>query len=134
MIMKKVLIILLLPTLFLASCQNGSLIGLANPISNNDLGGAISTWGILDSAVIAYRGLPRCTITNNFSVTHICYKRSVLVTAQAYDNTANMAINKAVSFQRNNPTLDASSYISAAVTAVNTFKAFAQKNNLPGAV
>lgn len=112
-----------------------SLAGCAtfkNPISNNALGAAISTYGILDTAVIAYRGLPRCTVIKNFSATNICYKRSVLVQAQAYDAAANKAINNAVAFQRANPTLDASSYITAATTAVDTFKAFAVAANLPG--
>lgn len=125
--MKKFLVILL--ALSLAGCA-----AIKNPVSNNALGGAISTWGILDSAVIAYRGLPRCTVTNNFSITNVCYKRSVLVIAQNYDATAKAAINKAVDFQRNNPTLDASSYIDAALAAVDTFKSFAKQNNLPGVI
>ena len=103
-----------------------------NPVGNNTLAGAISTYGILDSAVIAYRGLPRCTKTADFSATNICYKRSVLVKAQAYDAAANTAINNAVSFQRSNPTLDASSYISAAIASVNTFKDFVHASQLPG--
>jgi len=52
-------------------------LGIKNPVSNNALGTAISTYGLIDSALIAYRGLPRCTITNNFSVTNVCHKRSV---------------------------------------------------------
>jgi len=133
--MKKLLaLFIILPTLFLASCQNGQIISVANPVSNNDLGGAISTLGILDSALIAYRGLPRCTILHNFSVTNICYKRSVLVIAKDYDAKANLAINKAVQFQRSNPTLDASSYITAAIAAVDVFKTFAKNNNLPGVI
>lgn len=125
--MKKILIVIL--TLNLSACAS-----INNPVSNNALGGAISSWGILDSAVIAYRGLPRCTVTNNFSLTNVCFKRSVLVVAQNYDAAAKAAINKAVDFQRNNPTLDASSYITAAIAAVDVFKSFAKQNNLPGVI
>lgn len=125
--MKRIIIII--SCLWLAGCAE---LGMKNPISNNTLGTAISTYGLLDSAVIAYRGLPRCTIANNFAITNVCYKRSVLVVAKNYDKTANDAINKAVAFQRSNPTLDASSYIDAAVAAVDTFKSFSQQNSLPG--
>lgn len=113
--------------LFLVGCA-----AIQNPVNNNALGTAISTYGILDTAVIAYRNLPRCTTTNNFSATNICHKRSVLVQAQAYDKAANSAINNAVNFQRNNPTLDAGSYINAATLAVATFKDFAVTAQLPG--
>jgi len=124
----------------LAALFSVLLIGLAlsgcasikNPVDNNTLGSAISTYGILQSSIIAYRGLPRCTTTNNFSATNVCYKRSVLVKAQAYDKAANTAINNAVEFQRNNPTLDAGSYVTAAVAAVQTFKDFAIAAQLPG--
>lgn len=128
-----------LVSLSLGGCQGGfgtftSAITnpIKNPVNNNALGGAISTYGILDTAVIAYRGLPRCTVNNNFSATNICHKRSVLVQAQKYDLAANTAINKAVDFQRTNPTLDATSYVNAALLAVATFKDFASVNNLPG--
>ena len=103
-----------------------------NPIGNKTLASAISTYGFLDTAVIAYRSLPRCTKTDNFSITNICYKRSVLLQAQAYDKAANVAINNAVEFQRNNPTLNAASYIDAAITSVDVFKNFAHAAQLPG--
>lgn len=127
--MKKsfVLCCALLISLAVSACST-----VPNPIGNNTLASAISTYGILDTAVIAYRGLPRCTVDNNFSATNVCYKRSVLVQAQAYDKAANAAINRAVSFQRSNPTLDATSYVAAAIASVNTFKDFAHASQLPG--
>jgi len=127
------LIIICFATFMLAGCQNGNIFAsIQNPVGNNTLAGAISTYGILDTAVIAYRGLPRCTKENNFSITNVCYKWSVLTQAQAYDKAANASINRAVEFQRNNPTLDASSYITAATAAVSTFKDFAVAAKLPG--
>lgn len=125
--MIKKLIGIMALGLFLAGCST-----IQNPVDNNALGAAISSYGILDSGVIAYRNLPRCTTTNNFSATNICHKRSVLVQAQAYDAAANKAINDAVNYKRNNPTLDASAYISAATLAVSTFKNFAVAAQLPG--
>lgn len=127
--MKKFLILVF--AVSLAGCAQLG-ISTTNPVGNKTLAGAISTYGILDSAVIAYRGLPRCTKTDNFSATNICYKRSILVQAQAYDKAANAAINNAVTFQRSNPTLDASSYISIAIASVDTFKDFATAAKLPG--
>lgn len=123
--MKKFIVICF--ALMLSACST-----LQNPVSNNALGGAISTYGILQSAVIAYRGLPRCTVDKPFSALNVCYKRSVLVKAQAYDKAANEAINTATEFQRNNPTLDAGSYVTAAIAAVNTFKNFAVASQIPG--
>lgn len=127
--MRKFLILVF--AVSLAGCAQLG-IPTTNPVGNKTLAGAISTYGILDSAVIAYRGLPRCTKTDNFSATNICYKRSILVQAQAYDKAANAAINNAVAFQRSNPTLDASSYISIAIASVDTFKDFATAAKLPG--
>lgn len=119
--------LIILSVLFLAGCST-----IQNPVNNNALASAISTYGILDSAVIAYRSLPRCTKTNNFSIENICYKRSVLVQAQAYDKAANVAINNAVEYKRAYPTLDPTAYISAATLAVTTFKDFAVAAQLPG--
>jgi hypothetical protein len=99
--------------------------GIQNPVSNNSIGTAVATYGVLESALIAYRGLPRCTITNNFSANNICYKRSVLVQAVAYEKATNAAINRAV-------TLDATSYIDSAIASVATFKDFAVAAHLPG--
>lgn len=122
--MKKLLILASTAAL-LAGCAV-----IKNPITNNTLGGMIDTLGIADSALIAYRGLPRCTKTNNFSLTNICHKRSVLVTAQAYDAAANAAVNKAAAFTAANPTLDATSVISAAQSALDIFTSFERANGI----
>jgi len=122
--MKKIVGILVL-SLSLASCAE-----FRNPISNNTLGTLISSYGLADTAVIAYRGLPRCTTTKPLSATNICHKRSILVAAQAFDAEANAAINRAVAFQRNNPTLDAASYIQAAQDAFDAFKGFVTANGV----
>lgn len=108
----------------------GGCAQIKNPITNNTLAGMIDTLGIADSALIAYRGLPRCTTTNNFSLSHICHKRSVLVAAQAYDRAANSAVNKAVAFTAANPTLDATSVIAAAQDALNIFTSFENTNGI----
>lgn len=111
--------------LLVASCAT-----IKNPITNNQLGGVIDGYGIADSAFLAYRGLPRCTIFDNFSITHICRKRSVLVAGQQLDAKVNKAINDAVRFQRANPSLDASSFVQAAQTALDEFKAFETTNGV----
>lgn len=124
--MKKILsIFVLCGAIGLAGCAT-----IKNPVSNNALGSLISAYGIADSAVISYAGLPRCTTTKPLSATFVCHKRSVLVAAQAFDKEANDAINKAVAFQRNNPTLDASSYVQAAQDAFDAFKGFVTANGV----
>lgn len=124
--MKKFLITpTLLAGLLLTGCAT-----VKNPISNNTLGSLISSYGLADTAVIAYAGLPRCTTTKPLSATFVCHKRSILVAAQAFDNEANAAINKAVAFQRANPTLDASSYVQAASDAFDAFKGFVTANGV----
>lgn len=121
--MKKFLIISL--TLSLGACA-----AIKNPISNNQLATIIDTYGIAESAFIAYKSLPRCTTTNNFSATNICHKRSVVVAGVGYDASVNKAINNAVAFQRANPTLDISSYVTAAQTALDTFTSFETANGV----
>lgn len=130
--MKKFLTILVMcGAIGLAGCQNGkSIFGMQNPINNNELASLISAYGIADSAVIGYAGLPRCTTSRNLSPTFVCHKRSVLIAAQAFDAQANAAINRAVAFQRNNPTLDASSYVQAAQAAFEIFKGFVTANGV----
>lgn len=124
--MKKIFsIAILIGAIGLGACAQ-----IKNPITNNQLGGIIDTYGIAESALIAYRGLPRCTVSNNFSVTHICYKRSVLVTAQAYERTSTAAINKAADFVSANPTVDATSVISAAQSALDIFTSFETANGI----
>lgn len=125
--MKKLFAVVLVG-LSLAGC---AALNIKNPINNNTLGGTIATYGLLDSAVIAYRGLPRCTVSHPFTVLSPCYSRSILVQLQSYDAKANKAVNDAVNFTRDNPTLDASSYISAAELAIANLKNFAALNNVP---
>lgn len=114
--------------LFLGACS--ILPTINNPIGNDQLATAISVYGISQTAVIAYGSLPRCTLTNLPTVTNWCYKRSVLVKAREYDKEANIAVNTAVQFRRDYPTLDASAYINAAVVAVNVLKDFNKSNGV----
>ncbi len=99
--------------------------GVANPVTNDQLAGIISSYGVTQTAAIAYMGLPRCTKANNFSATNICAKRSVKVIIQNADREASAAINAAVTFTRNNPTLDATDIISIAAASVNKFNQLA---------
>lgn len=129
--MIKKLFIIALTALSLGGCAKiTSAIGIKNPVDNKSLSTIISTYGIADSAVIAYGQLPRCTTTNLPSATNWCYKRSVLVKAQALDKTANDQINKAVAWQRANPTLDASAYIDAAQGALDLLTSFNKDNGV----
>jgi len=132
--MKKLLLIpTLIASLYLGGCttpfgtftQKILTTGVANPVGNDTLAGIISSYGVTQTAAIAYMNLPRCTKTNNFSATNICSKRSVKVVIQAADENASSAINAAVEFTRANPTLDATAVLTAASNAVDTFNKLA---------
>ena len=115
--MKKHSLLALALVLSLGACAS-----IKNPIGNSTLATVVSTYGVAQSAAIAYMGLPRCTKTAPLSATNYCAARSIKVRIQIADQKANKAVNDAVTFTANNPTLDASSLINAAQIAVSTLQ------------
>lgn len=94
------------------------LTGFNNPISLNELGGIESSYGIALSAAVAYRSLPLCKTGTIASATNVCAQRSIIVKLQTADATAEAAIVAANAFVAANPTLDATSVITAAQSAL----------------
>jgi hypothetical protein len=103
-----------------------------NPVTSLSLYDIKATYAIAqagaDAYVQRYRDGFRCTKSKLESVTNLCSRRSIVVKMQAADQQAQIALGKADTFIMNNPTIDASSVISAAQLAVNAFYTI-QKGN-----
>lgn len=117
--MRKLLALLLLPAV--GGC---ALLGsFQNPVNLNQLATVESGYGIALSAAVAYRDLPLCKTGTVSTVTSICAQRSIILRLQAADRTVETAIQAANSFVAANPTLDATSVIAAAQSALAGFQA-----------
>ncbi len=96
-----------------------------NPVTSASLYDIKATYVIAQAGAAAYiqryRDGNRCTATRLESVTNICSRRSIVVRLQAADRTAQVALGRVDAFIRDNPTIDASSVISAAQLAVSAF-------------
>lgn len=125
-----------LVALSLGGCAGGKLFGIIpiagvqNPVSNTRFTSIESAYGIALTAANAYadryRSGFRCTKTNLESVTNLCARRSVVIKMQAADRDAQVALGKAKTFIANNPTLDATSLLDAAESAVSAFREITQ--------
>jgi len=135
--MKKILIVLAL-CVPLGACVTNSdgtvslLPTINNPVSISDYASVAATYKIAQSGadvyIQRYRDGFRCTKTNLENVTNLCSRRSIVIALQSADRKAIIALGKARVFIINNPTLDASSLISAASSAVSAFYAIQQGN------
>ncbi len=81
-----------------------------------------------DAYIQRYRDGHRCTRTALEAVTNICSRRSVVLRLQQADRNAQIAMGRVDAFIRDNPTIDASSVISAAQQAVSAFYAIQRGN------
>lgn len=133
--MKRIILALTL-SLALAGCAHNSdgsvtlLPTVANPISNTRFVSIESTYGIAMTGVRAYiqnyRDGHRCTKTNLESISNICSRRSVVLAMQDANRKADIALGKAKDFIQRNPTLDATSVLDAAESAVGVLQAISQ--------
>lgn len=137
--MKRLASIALLAALALGGCATNPLTGnpsllpsIVNPVSDTRLASIEASYGIALSAAVSYidnyRAGNRCTRTNPESLTNLCSRRSVVLQMQAAIRTAQDALARARSFQANNPTIDASSVIEAAATAVGALQAISARS------
>jgi hypothetical protein len=101
----------------LAGC-NAPTLNLASQVNLNTVEGIVSAYGIVVSTEVQLRQLPQCKIGVNPSASNICIKRSVLVSLQSADRVANTAVNQAVAFVKNNPSVSPAQYITAAQSAL----------------
>lgn len=121
--MKKWLVIACLPAL--AACGS-----IQNPINNNDLAAVVSAYGAALSIANGYKSLPLCKTGTTASITNVCARRSVIVTLQQADLKAQVALKAAINFTNANPQLSATSFISAAQTAVGVFQQLETANGV----
>jgi hypothetical protein len=130
--MKKIILALTL-TIALAGCA-GKLptLNLASSVNLNTLEGVVAGYGIAVNQEKLYKAQPLCRTGTTPSITNICAKRSTIVRLQAADRIANSAVNQAVLFAKNNPTVDPSSYTSAAAQALSAFESVINTANAGG--
>lgn len=122
--MKKYLAAgLLSGTLLLGGCA-GTLptLNLANTVNLNTIEGVVSGYGILANQELLLMSQPLCKTGTAPSVTNVCVKRSQKIAIQTFDKNANSAINTAVAFIKANPTVDPTSYITAASQALTALQ------------
>jgi hypothetical protein len=113
-----------------ATMPNGTKIflptaSITNPVTPQSLYDIKATYIIAqtgaDAYIQRYRDGHRCTKTALESLSNLCSRRSVVLKLQNADRVAQIALGRADAFIRDNPTIDASSVISAAQLAVAAF-------------
>lgn len=122
-----------LVALSLGGCANKQLlpsVNLSNAVTLNTLQGVEATYGIALSAERAYKALPLCKTGTTTTVTNPCAKRSIIVTLQEADRKAIAAIDRANTFVKMYPTVDATNVISAAAAAVSDLKSLLATNGV----
>lgn len=125
--MKRIIIASLLG-LALSACALFQ--GVQNPLNTNRLAAAESAYGIALSAAVAYRSLPLCKAGTNATLANVCARRDVVIKMQAADKIAQVSLKTASQFVRANPTLDATSLISAVESAVSAFREIQAKEGV----
>ncbi len=116
---KFSLVILALTGMALAGCQTTlPSLNISNSVALNTVYGVENAYGVALAAANAYKALPLCKTGTTPSPSNICAKRSVIVNLQAAILKAKIAVNNAVVFQRDYPTVDITNVISAAQTAL----------------
>ena len=115
--MKKILAVVAL-SLFITACAS-----IPNPVSKPTLASVESSYGAALSIAVGYRDA--CA---KRQIPPSC--RPIVFQLQAYGRKAQAAIVSARNFVKNNPTLDVTSALLAAKTAVDDFKAVQTRNGV----
>lgn len=124
----------LLAALTLGGCATNPLTGnpvllpaVVNPVTDTRLASIESGYGIALSTanvyIDNYRDGNRCTVSKPESVSNLCSRRSVVLKMQSAIRTASVALGQARGFIARNPTIDATSVIDAAASAVAALSA-----------
>lgn len=132
------LIVALIAGLLVTGCTSGSVFQggtsltapVNNPVSRNNLAQVESAYGIALTAAVAYRRLPLCKAGETASLTRLCAQRGVILTLQAADRQARVAVVAARDFVRNHPTLNAVDILILAKNAVDQFRAVIDANRI----
>lgn len=117
-----------------AALYKANGLSIANPVTNNRIYDIEAGYGVVLTAakvyVDNYRAGKRCTVQKPESLTNLCSRRSVVIKIQQADANAQVAIAKAKGFILRNPTLDPSSVLDAAQTAVDTLRTINAQNGV----
>lgn len=119
---KLIRIVAISLALILAACAGKPPIAISSAVTLNSLYTVEAGYGVALAAENTYKNLPLCKTGTTPSLTNICAKRSVIVRLQNADKQVVNAITIARDFIKNNPTLDASSYISTAQNALSALQ------------
>lgn len=119
--MRKLIAVAAL-ALGLGACSSLPTLNIANSVNLNTLEGVVSGYGILLNQELLLKQQPLCKTGTAPSITNLCVKRSTIVRLQSADKIANVTINQAVLFAKNNPTVDPTQYISAASSALGSLQ------------
>lgn len=119
--MRKLIVVAAL-ALSLGACSSLPTLNIASTVNLNTLEGIVSGYGILANQEVLLMQQKLCKTGTVPSVTNICVKRSQKVAIQTFDRAANSAVNTAVAFVKANPTVDPTSYISAASQALTALQ------------
>lgn len=130
---KLAVVLLVLP---LVGCGAGSTVDTAfntltttitNPITSVDIYRLENTYAAADQLVADYRSYcwskPYATLMADPVAKPVCHdRRPVVRAAQSYRAKASFAIGQADAFVKNNPTLNASTVVGAAWSAVTAYQ------------
>lgn len=109
--------------LSLAACGSLPTVNLTNQVNLNTLDGVVAGYNIVLNAETALKQTPLCKTGTSPSLTNVCVKRSLIVRLQEKDRLANLAVNTAVAFVANHPSVSPTEYISAARDALSGVQA-----------
>jgi hypothetical protein len=116
---KIAAVILALATLsLLPGCNPLPTVNLQSQVNLNTLQGVVAGYGILVNQENVLKAQPLCKTGTAPSLTNICVPRSIIVRLQNTTKVANLAVNNAVNFVDQHPTVDPTQYISAASSAL----------------
>jgi len=122
---------LMIASLLLGGCAKTlPSINLSNTVTLNTMASIEASYGIALSGERAYKSLPLCKTGTTATVTNPCAKRSIIITLQAADRKAIAAIDRANTFIKTYPTVDATNVLSAASTAVGDLKSLLATNGV----
>lgn len=114
--------------LMLANCASAP----NNPITESQVFTLENSYGVVQSAALAYTLLRPCAEGEALGLTAICKSQEVVAKLASADKKARGALDSLELFVRNNPKLDARALYDGAQLAIKAFRDLATSNKLAG--
>ena len=108
--------------LTLAACGSIPSFDLSGPVTYNTIAGAQSAYGVALAAMNQYKRRPLCLTGTVSTPAKPCARRSLIVKMQAANGIAINSVRAAVNFVEENPKIDATNIIGAALDAVRALR------------